>query len=275
MKRSFFILALAAFGLTACEEDILFGGEQGKDQSALSEALLTTQVRANFLYQAFDQTIRDSAFQATDSTTVEGATATKAANGDVLLDFGNGAVGSDGRTRSGQVRWSDVGGVPYTSTGAKYNLSFNNYMVENEPVTGSMSIENKGNNKISLNPANFSAIEKTAFNANQEVQWDSGFTTNNDLSDDLYSVSGNADLTDSATSQSIAATFTSPIKIDRSCSFGVTEGVLDLTYTGDSLDYNQGTMDFLANDGCNNVVELTLADGDGNEIVVPLSFDGF
>jgi hypothetical protein len=269
------LLALAALGLTACEEDILFGGEQGQDQAALSESFLTAQVRANFLYKVFDQTMRDSSFQATDSTSVEGATAQRASNGDILVDFGNGAVGSDGRTRSGQVRYTDVGGVPYTSAGAKYNLSFNNYAVESAPVTGSMSMENKGNNKIGLNLANFSVMEQTAFNANQEVQWDSGFATQNDLSDDLYSVSGTADLTDSAASQSIAATFTAPVKLQQSCAFGVTQGVLDLTFSGDSLDYNQGTMDFLAEDGCNNVVELTLSDGNSNEITVPLSFEGF
>ena len=275
MKRSFMLIALVALGLTACEEDILFGGEQGEDQASLSETFLKAQVRANFLYKVFDQTMRDSSFQATDSTTVEGATAQRANNGDILVDFGNGAVGSDGRTRAGQVRYTDVGGVPYTSPGAKYDLSFNNYTVENDPVTGSMSMENKGNNKIGLNLANFSVIEQTAFNANQEVQWDSGFATNNDVSDDIYSVSGTADLTDSATSQSIAANFTAPVKLKQSCAFGVTQGVLDLTFTGDSLDYNQGTMDFLANDGCNNIVELTLSDGGGNEISVPLSFDGF
>lgn len=275
MKRSLFILALAAIGLTGCDEEILFGGSEGQAQSALSESLLTAQARANFLYRSLDQTMRDSTFQATDSTTVEGAIATRTSNGDILLDFGNGAVGSDGLTRSGQVRFSDIGQVPYTSTGAAYSLSFSNYQVEGEPVSGSFSVENKGNNSYGLALNQFSVEPQTGFNATQEVQWDSGFATISDLSDDLYSLSGSADFTDSTASRDIAANLSSPLKVDRSCNFGVTQGVLDVTFTGDSLTYSQGSLDFLAPDGCNNVVELSLTDGSGNEIVVPISFEGF
>ncbi len=62
----------------------------------------------------------------------------------VMVDFGTGCLGSDGRTRVGKIQYVYTGGRFYRDSGIVITVSPIGYSVEGNGITGTKTIKNKG-----------------------------------------------------------------------------------------------------------------------------------
>ncbi len=272
MKTSIFkgTVLFLALGLVSCEGEELLGGE-GSVEQQLSEYLLEAEGIANNLYNKIDLARRDSSFINTDSTTIDGAVVT--GNQDTItIDFTTaGTYGSDGKLRKGMVKAVETGS--YLMVGGKISASLLNFSVDDVPVTGDIELQNQGNDSLTLKVTGLSVDNAYRLNSDKGIKWVAGFSTFQDVNDDIYRVGGDSDLEELGTNNGIGVVFTESLLYDRTCQFGVVSGILDLTLSGDSVRYNSGSIDFIAND-CNNAVNLTITTGDATLNFVK-TFSGF
>ena len=121
----------------------------------------------------------------------------------------------------------------------------------------------------------FTSTVRFDLSATKVVTWTGGFNTNNDDQDDQYTLSGTSVGTDS-TNNSLTATIDplTPLSFSRDCEYAVLGGIIDLAFAGDSLDGTSGSLDFLLDDGCDNLVKVRVVDGD-QEVETFINIDGF
>lgn len=281
MKKQvkFLILALGFTGFVACEdEDLLNGLGEDALELKLSEFLVDAEANANELYTLTDEILRDSTFRADDTATVNGVLVQRdPATNQITLDFGTGVVGSDGKIRKGIIAINQVG-QDFLVAGAKATATFVGFSIDEQPVTGSFELENKGNFVFDAGFDTLSFDPKFTYSANKTIQWLNGFSTPDSIEDDKYQITGSStgSLQDTASSGSINATITSAFVFEKACEYGLLEGVMDLTFTGDSLSIQSGDIDFVSgdgtnNDGCNNIYKVSFSDGSN----ATLTFDSF
>lgn len=272
-KAVFYSLAAAmAFGLSSCDEEDPFGGSSAETEGRLAEFFVKTEGLANRLYKTVDQVMRDSLFLADDSTAINGGMARR--NGaNVTIDYGTGSAGSDGVIREGEITLVMTGN-DFLQTGTQVAGSFNNYKEDDESVTGSFNIVNQGNNSFSTAVTNLSFGAEFSLSATKTVTWQSGFNTSN-IDDDIYELTGSSNGAETATSNAMTATINEKFIYDATCSYGITQGLMDIGLTGDSLTFSSGSIDFISSDGCNNVYTVSLTNTDNASVTITKVFDGF
>src|SRR6202012_2249016 len=62
----------------------------------------------------------------------------------IVVDFGTGTTCKDGKVRSGQIIATWTG--PYRATGTMITITFNNYTINGDKVTGTKTVTNEGLN---------------------------------------------------------------------------------------------------------------------------------
>lgn len=264
---------LFTVAVTSCEDDEdLFGGDSNLE-AQLGEQQVAAEAVSSSIYNLADQIMRDTSLQTGDTITVNNAPVTK--NGDtVWVMYGNGVAGTDGITRKGTVEIIATG--DYTMSGSTISISLINYQRDGDDVDGSLTVSNNGNNEFGLTVSNFGVNNEFTFNANKTLFWTSGFSTLNDASDDKYGMSGTASLAEVGTNNQSSSSISDTLNYDRSCQYGMVDGVIDLTFSGDSIDFNTGSIDFLSSDGCNNIAQITLTDtSSGRSVNTSVTFNGF
>lgn len=279
MKRSilkFAVIALAV-SLTSCDEELGIDGEAGVEQK-LSEQFLKAESIGIDVYNIVDVVRRDSAYSPNDSIIFDGANVWTYDNGSgatiISVNYGTGVIGADGKTRKGSILALETG--DYTQSGGALAVSFTNYEVDNVKITGSGDMKNSGSDQFELKFTDLKIDEEFKLNANQDLNWVAGLATG-DAADDKYELSGTITGTqlEDANSIDITIAATDALSYDRSCEFGMVSGIANLALTGDSISFDSGSIDFLASDGCNNNVDLTLKSADGKVINVIEQFQGF
>ncbi|MGR6088646.1 MAG: hypothetical protein ACU4F9_10750 [Arcticibacter sp.] len=179
----------------------------------------------------------------------------------VYVDFGQGILGADSVTREGIIRLSYTD--DYFTTGSVLNISFLNYKTDGKKMEGSRTITNMGINSNGNKYWQVEATNMKVWSADEQTwrQWNSsrtremvgGSSTPEELSDDVYHISGTAE--GSFNNGSLfTATFTDLVR-ESSClwiSSGVIEAVVD---NSDNyfVDFGNGT--------CDNRVSVTYPDG--------------
>lgn len=274
MKKSIFKflpLAFLAITFTSCEEDGT-GGGTGDNEQKIAGWIIDTEAIASSVYNAVDQLQRDSLNDG-DTITFQGALASL--NGNVYtLDYGTGVVDNAGITRKGSITVNENG--DYFTQGGLLSLSFNSFSVDDKTVAGTIAVSNLGNDTLSMIISNLDYDNLLTYNADKKVKWISGFATTKDPNDDKFNLSGNASGIENGTNNQIGIDFTSPMNFDRTCQYTVTEGILDLTFSGDSLTtFNGGSVDFISSDGCNNQLILSVSSSTGGNVTLPRTFNGF
>lgn len=273
--RSIKLLAfVAALGFVACDEDDPLGTGTATDiEARLGEYYLEAESEASNAYNIVDNALRDSTFIASDSSQVDGATV-KRTGSNITIDFGNGVIGSDGITREGSIGVVETG--DYTTTGGAVTATFNGYKKGGKTITGSLGATNNGTDSVTVTVTNFNVDNKFSFNTNKVLNWQSGFTTLTDLSDDHYLISGSSNGTETGTNNSFMSTVTTALDFDRACQYGIKSGVVDMTLSGDSVHFDKASVDFLSNDGCNNAATISLTNtATTTTITLTRQFDGF
>lgn len=276
MKKSIFKflpLAFLAVTFTSCEEDGDGTGGTGDNEQKIAGWIIDTEAIASSVYNAIDQLKRDSTLKNLDTISFQGAMASL--NGNVYtIDYGTGVVDNAGITRKGAITVTENG--DYFTQGGLLSLAFNSFSVDDKTVAGSIAVSNLGNDTLSMVISNLVYDNLLTYNADKKVKWISGFTTTKDATDDVFNLSGDATGMENGTNNQIAIDFTSPMNFDRTCQYTVTEGILGLTFTGDSLtSFDEGSVDFISSDGCNNQLILNVTSAGGASVTLPRTFNGF
>lgn len=117
----------------------------------------------------------------------------------ITVDFGTGCVGSDGRTRSGQITY--VASDWMHNPGSVITVSTNNYYVDGYKVEGTKTITNQGrnnNNNLTWRVVVTNAVithptgEHHTWSTDRVTEWISGEVTILNPWDDKFSTKGGA-----------------------------------------------------------------------------------
>ena len=211
-----------------------------------------------------------SSFKTDESSAVLSSCATitfdtLAAAKTITVNFGiTNCLGNDGRNRRGVLVISFTG--KYRDSSTVINVTPQNYFVDDNQVTGSKTITNKGHNAANhlvyeIN-ANIQIIRAggagtISWQCNRQREWIAGESTHS-WTDDLYSITGIANGTTS-NGNSFTSNITSPLirNMSISCRRHFTQGVLEHTPSGKAtryIDYGNGTCDNLATVTINGIV---------------------
>ena len=164
----------------------------------------------------------------------------------IIIDFGTtNCICNDGRTRRGKINLSYTG--RYKDAGTVITISFTNYFVNDNQLTGTKKITNQGLNnagnlvyKIEVNGQVIKANNGGTISwvSTREREWTAGSSTPLILSDDAYSITGSATGT-IASGKSYTITIKTALVRKMSCRF-FESGVVDVTPEGKptrTLDY--------------------------------------
>lgn len=262
MKRFAIVtLSISLLAITACEElenlcgisadDLGFTEEYNKHLNA-----------AIYIYQVSDLALRDSTLEATGMSQIDGANCTRTPDS-LIVDFGNGIVGSDGKTRYGSYRMGTMGN--YRDPGSNTAIKLHMYREGDQQYQGMVSLENVTTGtspEINITVTNM-AVDSLSLGGQVLATWLNGFETETDPTDDAFELTGGLTLSNTNNAETFTGTVTSPLHIEYSCDYTFVGGMLDLV-PSNTDKYPQLSMDFIAGD-CANLFTATL-DCDGNNL---------
>jgi hypothetical protein len=166
----------------------------------------------------------------------------------MIIDFGSSCTGPDGIVRSGQILANLTN--CYIDSGSVTTITFNNYYVNGNKITGTEIITNEGRNSLGQpvfgvqvqNGNLYSSNGVTTYNSVQQRTWIQGYNTPLNPMDDVYSITGTANgVTAGGTSYSIV--ITSPLQVALDCAW-VESGTITITEPNTpviTISYGNGT----------------------------------
>jgi hypothetical protein len=175
----------------------------------------------------------------------------------LTLDFGAGCTSADGISRKGKITFLFSG--PLLLPGVTDSVTFNQYVVNGYGVQGAYIITNNSNEQIGLSfvtqVSNGIITYPNALNyhysANKTYTMTTGSATPYDISDDVYSVTGNSAFSTSDGS-SLVFNVTTPLLKAVSCHY-ISQGIVSFVYNqsvNGTIDFGDGT--------CDNVATVTV-----------------
>jgi hypothetical protein len=201
--------------------------------------------------------------------TIDTSSAVSATNPDtIIVDFGTGCIGSDGRSRSGKIIISTTG--RYFDQGTVVTITPQNYFVNGNGVSGSRVVTNTGNNS-SGQPTFTVQVSGTVtlannggtitWSASRIRTWIAGYDTPLLFADDEISVTGSSNGTN-ASGGNWSTIITSPLVHKRSCREIVSgsKTVTPASRPARIVDYGNGT--------CDNTVNVTI---NGNTYTITIN----
>jgi hypothetical protein len=184
----------------------------------------------------------------------------------LTVDFGSGCSSADGIQRSGKLIYvfSDV----LLRPGATASVTFDKYVVNGYGILGTYSITNNSSNvaiSISTQVSNgiitYPNQTNYHYSHNRTYVMTAGSATPFDITDDVYSVTGNSSFSDSYGS-SLVCNITTALVKPVAC-HNVTSGVVSFVYD-QSVN---GTVDF-GDGSCDNLATLKIGDNITKTIVL-------
>jgi len=167
----------------------------------------------------------------------------------LTLDFGTGCTSADGILRQGKIVYLFSG--PLLFPGSTASVTFNQYVVNGYGVQGTYVITNSSTQTaISLTTQvtngiiTYPNLSNYHYNANRVYTMTAGASTPFDISDDVYSVSGNSSFAASDGS-SLVCNITTPLVKAIACRY-VSSGIVSFVYdqlVNGTLDFGSGTCD--------------------------------
>lgn len=185
----------------------------------------------------------------------------------ITIDFGSAnCLCNDGRYRRGQILVSYTG--RYKDSGSVHTISFNNYFVNDNQVTGTKTVTNMGTNNngntyftITVNGGLVLANNNgtISWTSSRVRTWVHGANTPA-RNDDVYRITGGATLI-RANGATCNINITSPLIVALNCNWieQGTEDIIPQNRPARTLDYGNGTCDSLATITVNgNTYNVTL-----------------
>lgn len=240
-------LVLLAFAvtLTACRRE--------KDEELDSETLSSSD---NFLVESHvNDELKEVDAAATSSSlgktgpvvTIDSASSPKK----MTIDYGTGTLCSDGKTRAGKlvVTWTGR----YRQAGTVITITPDSFYQNGSRIEGAKTVKNEGRNTAgnlyyTVTVTNLKLIKAnggiSTWNASRVREWIAGESTAA-WNDDVYLITGSSTGTNS-NGLAYTTAITTPLRVDLSCQYRLTAGVLTLTPQGRrtrEVDYGDGTCD--------------------------------
>jgi hypothetical protein len=259
-KLAILSITIAALTFSGCEElENLCGIGQG--DLGFAEDYNRHLNAAIYIYQQTDRAMRDSVLKVDGFTEIDGATCTRTPDS-VIVDFGNGTVGADGRTRYGSYRIAYNG--EYTTPGSSASLMLKNYQEGEQAYEGGIGLTNttSGTNPEIEVSVNNITVDSLQLGGIMGAEWLTGFETETVPEDDSFQLTGGLTLTNTSSTDEFVGTITDPLVIENSCDFTFVGGAVDLVPS--NTDLPQLSMDFIAGD-CSNLFTVFL-DCEGNQL---------
>lgn len=189
-----------------------------------------------------------------------------------VIDFGSSdCTCKDGRTRRGKIIVIHMGGH-YADPGYSHTITFDNYFVNDNQVTGSKSVTNMGNNSSGQPYFNITVNGSVILSNNRGTvsetstrtrTWTAGYDTPSDFTDDVYQVTGSGTLI-RANGNKINVEITSPLTMASGCRW-IEAGTVKFTLPNGlsrTLDYGDSPV-------CDDMATLTVPKGTSKLITLP------
>jgi hypothetical protein len=185
---------------------------------------------------------------------------------EIIVDFGEGCEDWRGNAKTGKIiiQISD----DMKNEGATRTVTYENYTVRGNEISGSRTVVNKGINEdrnwiiesqseMSINRVQEGVVINRSSNATRE--WLSGFETAEKM-DDSFKITGSGSISQDGSS-TYSRKILVPLFVDRSCRY-ILSGQVELTNNEGSMliDYGDGTCDNTATvtkDGVTEEIDLT------------------
>lgn len=242
-KISISILSASLLLFSACEEiEDLCGISQ--EDLGFTEDYTHHLNAAMYIYQQADRALRDSTLQATGTSEIDGATCTQTTDS-IIVDFGAGTIGHDGKTRRGSYRMAYSGN--YLTPGSTASLRLAGYAEGDRNYTGTVNLSNITSGATPTVAVNVGKLTAGDFELNGTVNaaWLSGFETASETMDDAFELSGALDLLNTSTSDTYNGQIINPLQIATACDYTFEGGQINLTtslpeFSGLSIDFIDG-----------------------------------
>jgi len=171
----------------------------------------------------------------------------------LTLDFGSGCTSADGILRKGKITYLFSG--PLLVPGVTATVTFNQYVVNGFGLQGAYKITNNSSDQVGIS---FTTLVTNGiitypnatnyhYSHNKTFVMTAGSATPFDITDDVYSVTGNSSFS-APDGSSIVFNVTTPLVRAVSC-HNISKGVVSFNYdqavTG-TIDFGDGTCDNLA-----------------------------
>jgi hypothetical protein len=257
---SLFTFAIAGFLLLGCSKDVI---------NTLTQKESNADKNSVFAEQTFDQEqiIVDGVMMSYGGSKSPKAGLTTSSPCQIItfdllsspmkatIDFGTvNCPCADGKNRRGKIIVTFNGRLSDSLTFV--TSTFDNYFVDDDQVTGTRTVTNKGHN--TAGHINFQIITDGSiilannggtitYKTNHNREWTEGGSTPLDISDDVYTLSGSSSGT-TTTNQAFTIVISSPLVWTISCNHFV-KGVFDLTPADEvtrTVDFGNGECDAIA-----------------------------
>ena len=184
--------------------------------------------------------------------TTDTSSGVSASNPDtIVIDFGTGCVGNDGKTRAGKLVVSMTGA--YFSTGTVITITPDGYSVNGNVLSGYRRLTNAGNNEQGQPVFNVEVVAsmtlasnggEITWTANRTRTWLEGFNTPGVFADDVFSITGSSNGT-KVSGDTWTSAITSALTFKRACRQFVsgTRTVTPSNRPERLIDYGNGTCD--------------------------------
>ena len=167
----------------------------------------------------------------------------------IVIDFGNGCVGLDGRTRAGIINVSYTG--PYFQSGSSHTITFDSFYVDTRKIEGTRQVINNGLN--GNGNMNWTIIATNMKITRTDGYWRSWNSTrnremtqglgDNTWANDVYRINGTASGSNS-NGNSYSMNISNVVR-DNSC-YWITAGTIEITPANlrtRTLDFGNGSCD--------------------------------
>lgn len=172
----------------------------------------------------------------------------------ITIDFGSVyCLCQDGRYRKGQILVSYTG--RYKDSGSVHAITFNNYFVDSNQITGTKTVTNMGTNSsgqpyynIQVNGGIVLAGNNgtISWTSTRTRTWTGGYNTPQ-WNDDVYHITGSGSIT-RANGNVVSMNITSPLVVALNCRW-IEQGTVEVTRPNGNtavLDYGSGACDAVA-----------------------------
>jgi len=272
MKQMIILAAAVVLGLTGCREE-----DERDFDTVTSQDLAIAQEKWDDIYNISEEgtnytehdpdgkrAIRTWYINSCATITVDSAWPDTTYPKTIVIDFGTGCVGNDGRTRSGKLTIVTTG--RYRESGTQITTSPTNYYVDGYKVEGTKTVVNQGftgDNLIYTVDVNNAKITKpdggqVLYSSIRQREWAEGIETNlvqdgiAGLRDDVYWITGSIDGVNSA-GRAFTSRITEKLVVELDCRH-ITSGSLTTTPADlepRTINWGTGT--------CDNVATVTIA----------------
>jgi hypothetical protein len=269
-------LSVFIFTATSCRKDKKEDTTSLEDDKQTAADNTLSDQSFDDIQNVADRSMINTAGTMSYKTTACSATVTRSTD-TTTIDFGPvNCTGTDGRTRRGKLIVVHTGGH-YSDSGHSHTIISDSFYLNDNKITGYKKVTNMGRNSlgqpffnIEINGTVTRTTGATITQVSNRVRtWTNGYTTKLNWSDDIYQITGVANITRTNSSgvvrnTAVTVSSSAPLVVAVGCRW-IQAGTITFTSaTGASRSLNYGTTAV-----CDDQATLTLANGTVHTITLP------